>query len=207
MNNSAALPALACLLLALVAGGNAMAYESPEYRVITQADGYEVREIAAHLAVETTVPGTYAQARNRAFRRLFDYIQGENTLRTQVDMTVPVTSRPASAKIAMTVPVTSAPSAGGHTMQFVLPRAFDRDSAPLPKDPQVRLVEVPAERVAVGRFSGLSSEDNWREAEAALLAALQRDGLEPAGASRLAVYNGPFTPWFMRRNEVVVPLR
>lgn len=207
MNRSAALPVLACLLLSLVAGGNALAYESPEHRVVATAEGYEVREIAPHLAVETTVPGTYAQARNRAFRRLFDYIRGDNTVRAKVDMTVPVTSRPASQEIAMTVPVTSAPSAGGHSMQFVLPRAFDRDSAPVPNDPQVRLVEVPAERVAVRRFSGLSSEDNWREEEAELLAALRRDGLEPAGPSRLAVYNGPLTPWFMRRNEVVVPLR
>ena len=23
---------------------------------------------------------------------------------------------------------------------------------------------------------------------------------------RFAVYNGPFTPWFMRRNEVIVPI-
>jgi len=185
------LPTLAALLL-LAAGAPAMAYESPDYRVLSQADGYEVREVAAHLAVETTVQGSYSQSRNRAFRRLFDYIQGNNTAR---------------GKIAMTVPVTSAPAGGGHTMQFVLPKAFDRDTAPVPNDPAVRLVDIPAEKVAVRRFSGLSSESNWRENEAELLAALARDGLEAAGPSRFAVYNGPITPWFMRRNEVVVPLR
>jgi hypothetical protein len=200
------LTAFAFVLLALCAGV-AMAYESPAYRVVAGADGYEVREVDAHLAVETTVAGTYAQGRNRAFRRLFDYIRGNNTVRAEVEMTVPVTSRPQSQEIATTVPVTSAPAQGGHVMQFVLPRAFDRASAPVPRDPEVRLVEVPVERVAVRRFSGLSSENNRRENEAELLAALARDGLEPAGPARLAVYNGPLTPWFMRRNEVVVPLR
>jgi predicted secreted protein len=206
MNARTLLPALAGLLL-IAAGSPAMAYESPAYRVLATTEAYEVREIEAHLGVETTVEGSYSQSRNQAFRRLFDYIQGNNTTRGKVEMTVPVTSRPASQKIAMTVPVTSAPEGAGHTMQFVLPRSFTRDTAPEPSDPLVRLVDIPAEKVAVRRFSGLSSEANWRKAEATLLEALRADGLEPAGPSRLAVYNGPLTPWFMRRNEVVVPLR
>jgi len=206
MRSHAVLPLLAALLL-LAAGATAMAYESPDYRVLSTAEGYEVREVAAHLAVETTVQGSYSQSRNRAFRRLFDYIQGNNTARGKIAMTVPVTTEPVSQKIDMTVPVTSSAAGVGHTMQFVLPGAFDRDTAPLPNDPAVRLVDIPAEKVAVRRFSGSSSESNWREHEAELLAALARDGLEAAGPSRFAVYNGPITPWFMRRNEVVVPLR
>lgn len=202
-----AVPPLLTALLLLAAGAPAVAYESPDYQVLSQAEGYEVREVAAHLAVETTVEGSYGQSRNRAFRRLFDYIQGNNTARGKIAMTVPVTSQPVAQKIDMTVPVTSTPAGRGHSMQFVLPKAFDRETAPVPNDPQVRLVDVPAEKVAVRRFSGMSSESNWRENEAELLAALQRDGLEASGPSRFAVYNGPLTPWFMRRNEVVVPLR
>jgi effector-binding domain-containing protein len=206
MRSHAVLPLLVALPL-LAAAAPAIAYESLPYRVLATADGYEVREVAAHLAVETTVEGSYSQSRNRAFRRLFDYIQGNNTARRKIAMTVPVTSEPTSQKVAMTVPVTSAPAGAGHSMQFVLPSEFTRETAPLPKDPEVRLVDIPAEKVAVRRFSGLSSESNWRENEAALLEALRRDGLEPAGTSRFAVYNGPLTPWFMRRNEVLVPLR
>jgi hypothetical protein len=92
-------------------------------------------------------------------------------------------------------------------MQFMLPPTYTLDSAPQPKDPAVSLRAIPAERLAVRRYSGLSNERNWREEDAVLQAALTRDGLEAAGPSRLAVYNGPLTPWFMRRNEVVVPLR
>jgi hypothetical protein len=202
------LPALACLLL-IAAGAPAMAYDSPEYRVVETRAEYEVREYSPYLVVETTVDDRKGDPRNIAFRRLFSYISGNNVARADVAMTVPVTSTvAASAKIEMTVPVTTEPADdGARTMQFMLPPEYTLDTAPQPKDPTVSLRAIPAERVAVRRYSGLSNERNWRAEDTVLQAAIARDGLEVAGPSRLAVYNGPLTPWFMRRNEVVVPLR
>ena len=37
-----------------------------------------------------------------------------------------------------------------------------------------------------------------------MLEALERDGITTTGTPTFARYNAPFTPWFMRRNEVLI---
>jgi len=189
-------------------GQAASAYESPAHVVVVTQDGYEIRDYAAFLVAETAVEGSFDRGRNPAFRRLFGYISGANSGERKIAMTVPVIQQPGRGdRVAMTVPVTTATGPdGGEVMQFMLPRAFDSSTAPLPSDPQVRLRELPAERLAVRRYSGRSSEAGFMREREALMAQLASDGLEPAGPARFAVYSGPLTPWFVRRNEVMVPL-
>jgi hypothetical protein len=138
---------------------------------------------------------------------LFKYISGNNHAQQKIEMTLPVVIKPASEKIEMTAPVLRAPADGSGTlMQFVLPSRFDASTAPQPIDPGVRVRDVAAQSIAARRYSGRSSESNYRENEAKLLASLKDAGLVPADVPRFAVYNPPFTPWFMRRNEVLVPV-
>jgi hypothetical protein len=186
----------------------AAAYESPDFVVAVSRDGYEIRDYAPFLVAETAVTGGFDRGRNAAFRRLFRYISGGNAGERKIAMTVPVIQQPRRGeRIAMTAPVTTAASAtGGEVMQFMLPRDYDMASAPLPVDPQVELRELPAERLAVRRYSGRSTEAGFARERDALLATLAADGLQASGPARFAVYNGPFTPWFARRNEVMVPL-
>lgn len=193
---------------ALGLGQSAFAYESPEHIVVAARDGYEIRDYAAFLVVETAVEGSFDRGRNAAFRRLFDYISGDNAGERKIAMTVPVIQQPRRGeRLAMTVPVTTAAGPeGGEVMQFMLPRAFDRDSAPLPGNPRVRLRELAAERLAVRPYSGRSTEAGFVREREALLALLAADGLQPTGPARFAVYSGPFTPWFARRNEIMLPL-
>jgi hypothetical protein len=186
----------------------ARAYEEPRFAVVKRLDGFEVRLYAPHLVAETEVSGSFGEARNAAFRRLFDYISGGNRAREGIAMTAPVTTAPPSAeRIEMTVPVTSTPDAsGGYVMQFMLPGRYTLQTAPIPEDPTIRVREVGERLVAVRRYSGRSSESNYREHEAQLLSLLEASGYLPAGQPWFAVYDGPFTPWFMRRNEVLVPV-
>ncbi len=185
----------------------AAAYESPEFTVVASREDYEVRDYASFLVAETSVEGSFDRGRTDAFRRLFRYISGGNAGERKIAMTVPVIQQPRGERIAMTVPVTTAAGYDGReVMQFMLPRAFDLDSAPLPSDPKVQLRELPAERLAVRRYSGRSTERGFQRERDALLAQLAADGLQAAGPARFAVYSGPLTPWFVRRNEVMVPL-
>lgn len=192
----------------LIASASASrAYEQPEYEVVAQFPEFEVRRYAPYLVVETEVRGDFDEARSQAFRRLFSYISGNNRGSEKIAMTVPVTSAAsaAGATIEMTAPVTSSPSrADGYSMQFVVPSRFTLDTVPRPADASVQVREVPEALVAARRYSGRSSEANYREHEATLLAAVAAAGYRPVAAPLLAVYNGPFTPWFMRRNEVLV---
>ena len=78
------------------------------------------------------------------------------------------------------------------------------DSLPVPLDARVRLRVVSERVVAVRRYSGRWSERKFGDHAATLVDALRRDGFEPSGPTQFARYNGPWTPWFLRRNEVLV---
>jgi hypothetical protein len=187
----------------------AMGYEEPSYQVIEEAADYEVRRYAPYLVAEVDVEGDFGSAGNKAFRLLAAYIFGENQAEEKMSMTAPVESRPKEegVRMSMTAPVTSTASATGqYTYAFVMERKYTLDTLPEPRDPRIRLREQAARVMAVRRYSGRWTEDNYRKNEARLMEALSADDRRPVGTPTLARYNSPFTPWFMRRNEVMVEI-
>lgn len=209
MSNRIAM-ALALTMLVLN-GGNAMAIERPQYDVLASTDDYEIRRYDSYIVAETDVEGTYKTAGNKAFKILAGYIFGDNRASEKMAMTAPVESRPASESVTMkmTAPVTSSASAdeaGLYTYSFVMEKKSTRETLPLPNDPRVRIRVVPARTVAVHRYSGSWSEKNYAKHERVLLDALAYDGVSTRGAPISARYNAPFTPWFMRRNEVMIEI-
>ena len=186
-----------------------MAYEEPLYDVLEQADEYEVRRYAPYLVAEVDVEGDFGKAGNQAFRLLAGYIFGDNQTEEKMSMTAPVESRPKQdgVHMSMTTPVTSTASATDqYTYAFVMERKFTLDTLPKPRDPRIRLRQQEARVMAVRRYSGRWTERNYREHEVTLLEALSADDRRPIGMPILARYNSPFTPWFMRRNEVMVQI-
>jgi hypothetical protein len=179
-----------------------MAIEEPSYEVVQQFDGVELRQYAPYVVAQVLVAGTAEQAGNEAFPILAGYIFGKNKGERKFDMTAPVTQAAVPMKLEMTAPVTQAPAPGGHLVQFVLPKGITLASAPEPLDPRVQLREVPGQRVAVIRYSGFWSQANYDEHLALLQAALRTAGLRWTGEPILSRYNPPFTPWFLRRNEI-----
>ena len=173
---------LLIVLVTLIAGGYAMAYEEPAYEVLESREDYEIRRYEPYVVAEIVVEADFRSAGNQAFRPLFRYISGNNTSSEKVEMTVPVVSQDAdsSEKIEMTIPVVTTmpeeqtPEARSYAYYFVLPERFT--------------VETARRRARGHRFSA-------------------RYGVELAGEPEFAVYNGPFTPFFMRRNEVLVELK
>ena len=204
--------ALALSFAALIlTGGKAMAIEEPRYEVLASTDDYEVRRYEAYIIAETDVEGTYKTSGNEAFRILAGYIFGDNQASEKMAMTAPVGSRPAddSVKMKMTAPVTSAPGnneAGSYTYSFVMESKYSLETLPVPNDPRVRIRVVPERTMAVHRYSGTWSEDNYLKHERVLLDALAAEGISTRGAPESARYNAPFTPWFMRRNEVMIEI-
>ena len=204
------LAALAALAAAgLAATEVAMAIEQPEYTVVREDGAFELRRYAPYLLAETEVESGFMQAGNVAFGRLFRYISGANTARAEIAMTAPVEqARRGGEKIAMTAPVEQAREGDVYRVAFVVPRKYTRETVPQPTDPAVRIREVPARSIAAWRYSGRWTEENFREHERELRAKLAALGLEPApgDSAIIARYDAPFMPWFMRRNEVLIPL-
>ena len=199
--------ALAGLLLAL-ASWPAMAIEVPEYRVLEQDGAFEIRAYSSYSIAETEEEAGFMNPGNIAFGRLFRYISGANAAQTEIAMTAPVEQASQGEKIAMTAPVEQAKGDGVYRVGFIVPRKYNRDTVPKPTDPRVIIREVPPRTVAVWRYSGRWTEENFREHEQDLRRALQARSLKPASGDSaiIARYDAPFIPWFMRRNEVLIPL-
>jgi hypothetical protein len=184
------------------------AIEEPDYQVIRQLDGnVELRQYAPYVVAEVDLKTTAEDAGNQAFPILAGYIFGKNKGERKFAMTAPVTQTAAPVKMEMTAPVTQAAVAGGMRVQFVLPKGVTLESAPEPHDPRVQLRLVPASPWAVIRYSGTWSQSNYDEHLALLRATLDKASVATQGEPVLARYNAPFTPWFLRRNEIWLALR
>ncbi|MDE2606128.1 MAG: heme-binding protein [Burkholderiales bacterium] len=201
-----ALGATALGMALATAHTGAMAIEEPTYQVVRRLDGVEVRQYAPYVVAQVRVDGSADEAGRQAFPILAGYIFGKNKGERKLEMTAPVTQAPVPVKMAMTAPVTQTAANGGYIVQFVLPREVTLATAPAPLDPRVELREVPGARVAVIRYSGFWSQSNYEEHLEKLEAALRAAGLAWSGEPVLARYNPPFTPWFLRRNEVWLQL-
>lgn len=66
--------------------------------------------------------------------------------------------------------------------------------------------QVPAQVAAVKPFTGRWTEHIYQRQLADLRTAVEQAGLEVSGTPRFARFDPPWTPWFLRRNEVVLPI-
>ena len=183
------------------------AIEEPDHEVIKAFGNVELRQYAAYVVAEVVLDASAEDAGSQAFPILASYIFGKNKGSKTFAMTAPVTQTAVPARLEMTAPVTQTAVAGGMRVQFVLPKDVTLATAPEPTDPRVQLRVVPAGAWATIRYSGTWSQSNYLEHLRELKAALEAAGVLTQGEPVLARYNAPFTPWFMRRNEIWLSLR
>jgi hypothetical protein len=168
--------------------------EQAPYEVLRTVDGVELRRYPELLLA--TVSGLED---NPSFGILFNYITGDNVKRSRLDMTAPVVS---SEKIAMTTPVVS----GDRFFTFVMPKGYKIDTLPAPSDDRVRIHVQPPRDFAVLVFSGRTKTEKVEERIKELLDILARNKIKTRGGPFLMRYNSPFTPGFLRRNEVGIEI-
>eukprot|EP00271_Cylindrocystis_brebissonii_P005801 TRINITY_DN18093_c0_g1_i3.p1 TRINITY_DN18093_c0_g1~~TRINITY_DN18093_c0_g1_i3.p1 ORF type:complete len:329 (+),score=69.06 TRINITY_DN18093_c0_g1_i3:188-1174(+) len=189
-------------------------------QVLFQDEGYEVREIKEYMVAETDMAAASSSSRSggfdffgssRAFNTLAGYLFGDNKQRTSMEMTTPVIStRQASSKglkMEMTTPVLSTQEEGTWRMAFVMPAEFGEEGLPLPNNSSVKLRKVPARTMAVLAFVGIVTDAEVARRERALRSAILRNGrvqVKLGATLEVAQYNPPFTPPFLRRNEVAL---
>lgn len=205
-----------CMLSALLFSPSAMATEEPKFESIDRSGAFELRLYPPMIVAETWVEGALGEGSNAGFRKIAGYIFGRNRSRSaegseKIAMTVPVTMQP--EKIAMTAPVTTeaAPASGEAgarwRMHFVMPSKYTMATLPVPTDPRVTLREVPPRQVAARTFSGFVTEARVSAETEALRAWMIERGLQADGPAQLARYNPPWSIPFLRRNEILIPVR
>ena len=200
------LPFLLVLAVVMAEGGDAMAIEEAKYTVVVREGKFEVRDYAAHILAETVVKGDLEGAGSVAFNKLFQYISGNNQTNAKVNMTSPVSQAPDGEKIDMTAPVSQKAFQDKWVVSFMMPASYTMESLPRPLNSKVTLREVPERRMATVRYSGFWSEEGYLQNISELKLWIERAGLSIIGEPLWARYNSPFSLWFLRRNEILIPV-
>lgn len=177
-------------IAAFVASRAAADVEEPAFTLERQDGAFEIRAYPDLVVASVDREGTRGRAVQQGFGPLARYIFARDR---------------EGDKIAMTAPVLQSADEAGWTVSFIMPAGMALEDLP-EAGADVRLEELPQRRMAVYRFSGRWSDGRFAEAVEALEGWMAVQGLEAAGAPEYAYYNDPFTPAFMRRNEVMIQL-
>ena len=173
---------LIILISVLTLNSQTMAYEEANYEVVKENKNYEIRKYPDRLVIETN------SIQGNGFRKLFNYISGNNKENEEIKMTVPVTQENKN---------------GNMTMQFYLPSKFDKDNAPKPTNSEVKILTVEGGYYAVIKYSGRSSDQNFLKNKEILDKELKQDNVTVLSPPIRASYNSPFTLPILKRNEVM----
>lgn len=166
----------------------------------------EIRHYDSMVLVSTSMAGKKG---NSAFRKLFNYIGGDNEGATEISMTTPVIMddkkiETKGTKISMTAPVFMDESADAALMSFVMPADFTLETTPKPINPDVLISELKDYKVAAIQFSGTLSASNVEKHTTVLTNWITANGYTAISGPLKAGYNSPFTLPMMRRNEVLI---
>lgn len=169
------------------------AYEAAQYSVESQKGDFEIR-VYPSITLVATQMNVEKQGRDGSFGRLFNYISGANEGNQKVSMTVPVF-------------MDAEGDAKSGTMGFVVPKAVASEGAPQPTADNVQLKTREGGRFAVVRFAGTLDRNSQEAARKRLTEWMAKQSLVAASeAVESAGYDPPWTPGFLRRNEVLIRL-
>ena len=171
------------IVLGLIITFKVMAYEEANYEVVKQNKIYEIRKYSDRLAIETITSN-----QGSSFRKLFNYISGDNVNKEE---------------ISMTTPVTQIEKKGGMTMQFYLPSRFNKNNIPSPSNPDVKILNIKGGYYAVIRYSGRASDKNFIKHKEILEKELNDNNINIISLPIRATYDSPFTLPMNRRNEAM----
>ena len=174
---------LSIIILGLIITSNGMAYEEANYEVVKKNKVYEIRKYSDRLAIETDMSN-----QGSSFRKLFNYISGNNE---------------DNEEIKMTTPVTQVEKKGNMTMQFYLPSRFNKENIPSPSNPDVKILNIKGGYYAAIIYSGRTSDKNFIKHKSILENELKKDDMSILSPPIKATYDGPFTLPMNRRNEVM----
>lgn len=160
--------------------------EQPEYKVVKKDGDFELRQYPGFNVAEIEVKRRSDM--NSGFQEIFNYISGSNQ---------------GEQKISMTAPVLNVMKDNTMTTAFVMPSAFSLEDLPAPKDGRVKILKKETGYYASIRFSGTWSDAKFQMMTDKLNAWVHLNQWTIVSDLIVARYNPPFTPPFMRRNELM----
>jgi hypothetical protein len=175
-------------------GETSMAYEQPKYTVLEKRDNIEIRQYSEFLVAEAEVVGDRDESGTAGFKILAAYIFGKNRGDHNISMTSPV------------IQSENSPDEKKWIVQFMMPSKYNIESLPKPLDSKVHFKIIPGKKIAAVNYSGRWTESNYQENLSVLKKEIEKAQLKTKGVPLWARYNSPFTPWFLRRNEILIEI-
>ncbi len=148
--------------------------ESPTYRPIVSPKDVEIREYD-----RISVVAVQDVNQSGSFRKLFNYISGNNNQQKKIPMTAPVIQ-------------------DNGVMMFVLPENLT--DIPTPSNPGVRVDTIASLRVGVHAFNGGVGKAN--EIKQRFENSLHKNGIKTTTRWFLCQYNSPWVFPAFRKNEI-----
>ncbi|YCM42486.1 heme-binding protein [Verrucomicrobiaceae bacterium 227] len=166
-------------------------YESAPYTAVKTDGAFEIRDYPEIVVATTTMAGEKGN-QNSGFMSLFKYISGKNETKQKISMTTPVFSKTDGER---------------QEMSFVVPKEVAQTGAPKADNENVTVTKRKAGRFAVYRYSGRWTEARDKKARETLAEWTKTQKLTLTSVMEKASYDPPFTPPFMRRNEILVRIK
>ena len=163
--------------------------ESPAYTLIKKKNNIEIREYQRFRVAKIAQEKGRENLKN-GFRALAGYIFGGNS---------------EEKSMAMTAPVMQENMLQGMNVSFFM--SAKEGVLPTPNNGRVTVQEEYWGKVASITFRGSGKEERFQKYEAQLRSWLQNTEKEPRDSAINAQYNSPMAFPFMRRNEVLIPLK
>jgi len=169
-----------------------MPIETPEYKIISKHEGFEVRRYSDMVIATTKVQADYKNSTSSGFRRIASYIFGGNDKEMKIAMTAPV--------------IADCPSEGlkSYNISFVMPKEHSIKDLPKANISEVSIQKESLGEVAVLSFGGWASESRSTGYQKKLSELLTKNKIETKGGFMIAQYNSPWTLPPFRKNEVMV---
>lgn len=170
--------------------------EQANYTIIKTDGPYQIRSYPSMLVAQVTVSGDQKTAIRSGFKRLANFIFGNNKSADKISMTAPV----------MQSALDKDQNNTQWKVRFVMPAQYTMQSIPKPTQDDVELIELKTTKYAVITFSGNASSrvltEKWNE----LQSYLKANQLKSIGLPIYSFFNPPWTLPFLRRNEVMVEI-
>ena len=161
--------------------------ERQKFDLVKKIENVEIRRYHACVMADVIVDATYSNAGNIGFRPLVTYIS-----QNQIAMTAPVLQEQLHTS--------------SWVVSFVMPEGMTLDQLPLPKNQSVTLRTVKEHTAAALSFSGMTTEEKIHQKESELRAVIENAKLTATGPMRIARFDPPWKPGFLRHNEVIIPI-
>ena len=166
-----------------------------EYTANEKLKSFEIREYETMIIARTLVSSDYSEAASMGFRRVANYIFGDNDKDMKIAMTAPVLSNsPVDAEDV-------------YEISFMMPSAYNKETLPNPNSSNVEVIDRSFGLIACFSFGGWATKAKVEKYHQKLHGWIKSKELQIVGKFYVAQYNSPWALPPFRHNEILVRIK